>query len=40
VDVIYTPRKYVKKPKGSPPGLVTLSQFQVMRVTPKAEIGK
>jgi predicted ribosome quality control (RQC) complex YloA/Tae2 family protein len=40
VDVIYTPRKYVKKPKGSPPGLVTLSQFQVMRVTPKAEILK
>jgi predicted ribosome quality control (RQC) complex YloA/Tae2 family protein len=40
VDVIYTPRKYVKKPKGSPPGLVTLSQFQVMRVIPKAEILK
>jgi predicted ribosome quality control (RQC) complex YloA/Tae2 family protein len=38
VDVIYTPRKYVKKLKGSPPGLVTLSQFQTIRVVPQAEI--
>ena len=40
VDVIYTPRKYVKKPRGSPPGLVTLSQFQTIRVVPRAEIRK
>ncbi|MBD3308728.1 DUF814 domain-containing protein, partial [candidate division KSB3 bacterium] len=39
VDVIYTPKKYVKKPKGSPPGLVTLSQFQTLRVVPQAQIG-
>lgn len=38
VDVIYTQRKYVKKPKGSPPGLVTLSQFQTIRVSPQAKI--
>jgi len=37
-DVMYTPKKYVKKPKGSPPGLVILSQFQTIRVTPKAAI--
>ncbi len=38
VDVIYTLKKYVKKPKGSPPGLVTLSQFQTIRVAPRAGI--
>ena len=37
-DVIYIPKKYVKKPKGSPPGLVTLSKFQTIRVSPRAEI--
>lgn len=37
VDVIYTPKKYVKKPKGSPPGLVTVSQFQTIRVAPKKQ---
>jgi predicted ribosome quality control (RQC) complex YloA/Tae2 family protein len=40
VEVVYTPKKYVKKPKGSPPGLVTLSQYQTIRVVPRAEIGK
>ena len=40
VDVSYTLRKYVKKPKGSPPGLVTLAQFQTIRVVPRAEISK
>jgi predicted ribosome quality control (RQC) complex YloA/Tae2 family protein len=38
VDVVYTPKKYVKKPKGSPPGLVTLSQYQTIRVVPQVEI--
>lgn len=38
VEVVYTPKKYVKKPKGSPPGLVTLSQYQTIRVVPHAEI--
>ncbi len=37
-DVMYTQKKYVKKPKGSPPGLVTLSKFQTIRVTPQAKI--
>ncbi|MCP4396188.1 MAG: fibronectin/fibrinogen-binding protein [bacterium] len=40
VDVIYSPRKHVKKPKGAPPGLVTLSQFQTIRVIPQAEISR
>jgi len=40
VEVVYTPKKYVRKPKGSPPGLVTLSQYQTIRVVPRAEIGK
>ncbi len=34
VDVMYTPKKYVKKPKGAHPGLVTVAQFQTIRVTP------
>ncbi len=38
VDVMYTQKKFVKKPKGSPPGLVTVSQFQIIRVRPKGEI--
>ncbi|PIE33156.1 hypothetical protein CSA56_12565 [candidate division KSB3 bacterium] len=36
-DVIYTRKKYVKKPKGSPPGLVIVSQFQTIRVTPEKQ---
>lgn len=38
VDVIYTPKKYVRKPKGSPPGLVTVQQFETIRVTPRADL--
>ena len=38
VDVMYTAKKHVKKPKGAPPGLVTVSQFQTIRVAPQAEI--
>jgi predicted ribosome quality control (RQC) complex YloA/Tae2 family protein len=38
VDVMYTPRKYVKKPKGAPPGLVTVSQYRTIRVTPRADL--
>jgi predicted ribosome quality control (RQC) complex YloA/Tae2 family protein len=38
VEVVYTPKKFVKKPKGSPPGLVTLTQYQTLRVTPRATL--
>ena len=38
VDVIYTPRKFVRKPKGSPPGLVTVQQFETIRVIPQADL--
>ena len=38
-DVMFTPRKYVRKPKGTPPGLVTLTQFQTIRVRPQAALG-
>jgi predicted ribosome quality control (RQC) complex YloA/Tae2 family protein len=38
VDVLYTPKKYVQKPKGSPPGLVRVSQFEILRVTPQAKV--
>jgi predicted ribosome quality control (RQC) complex YloA/Tae2 family protein len=39
VDVHYTARKYLSKPKGAAPGLVRLSQFKMITVTPK-EAGK
>lgn len=39
VEVMYTSKKYVKKPKGAPPGLVTVRQYQTIRVTPQAIIG-
>ena len=39
VDVNYTARKYLSKPKGAAPGLVRLSQFKTITVTPK-EAGK
>ncbi|MGD8824127.1 MAG: NFACT RNA binding domain-containing protein [Myxococcales bacterium] len=32
VDVLYTPRRFVRKRKGSPPGAVTLEQEKVMAV--------
>ena len=30
-DVMFTPRKYVRKPKGSPPGAVTVDRFKTFR---------
>ncbi|GAK59976.1 fibronectin-binding A domain protein [Candidatus Vecturithrix granuli] len=38
VDVIYTSKKYVRKPKGSPPGLVIVQEFQTLRVIPQANL--
>ncbi len=38
-DVMFTLRKYVRKPKGTPPGLVTVSEFDTIRVAPRATIG-
>ncbi len=32
-EVIYTPVKYVKKPKGAPPGLVTVQKFKTIFVS-------
>ncbi|PID58262.1 hypothetical protein CSB45_04125 [candidate division KSB3 bacterium] len=37
-DVMYTARKHLKKPKGAPPGLVTVSQFQTIHAVPQSEI--
>jgi predicted ribosome quality control (RQC) complex YloA/Tae2 family protein len=34
--VIYTPKKWVRKPKGSPPGAVSIDKESVLLVTPKA----
>jgi len=34
VDVSHTPARHVKKPRGAPPGLVTLMQEAVVRVRP------
>ena len=39
VEVMHTPRKYVKKPKGAPPGLVTVRRYQTIRVAPRADVG-
>lgn len=36
VAVHYTPKKFVSKPKGSAPGLVSLSSFKTVLVEPKA----
>ena len=38
VEVMHTPRKYVKKPKGAPPGLVTVSRYHTIRVAPQADV--
>lgn len=35
VDVHYTPRKFLSKPKGSAPGLVRMSTFRTITVEPK-----
>ena len=39
VDVSYCDVKQVKKPKGSPPGRVTLKSFKTITVNPHLEIG-
>jgi predicted ribosome quality control (RQC) complex YloA/Tae2 family protein len=38
VPVDYADIKYVKKPKGSPPGFVTYSKFKTMNANPHAEL--
>ena len=40
VDVHYTPRKFVSKPKGVAPGLVRMSRFKNIVVAPKEGIGR
>jgi predicted ribosome quality control (RQC) complex YloA/Tae2 family protein len=37
VDVHYTPRKWVKKPKGAKPGLVTISNYKMVRAGGEGE---
>ncbi|RMG06298.1 MAG: DUF814 domain-containing protein [Planctomycetota bacterium] len=37
VDVHYTPRKWVKKPKGAKPGLVTISNYKTVRASGSGE---
>jgi len=39
VPVAMTERKYVRKPKGSPPGTVAIDREKVMVVTPKLPEG-
>lgn len=34
VDVVYCPRKFVRKPPGAKPGLVTISEFRTITVIP------
>jgi predicted ribosome quality control (RQC) complex YloA/Tae2 family protein len=38
VDVHYTQRKFVSKPKGSAPGLVRLTRFKNITVEPKVDV--
>ena len=40
VDVRYTPRRYVTKPRGAAPGLVRLSQFKTIAVAPAADLDR
>lgn len=40
VDVRYTPRRFVTKPKGAPPGLVRLSRFKTVTVRPAADLDR
>jgi predicted ribosome quality control (RQC) complex YloA/Tae2 family protein len=40
VDVRYTQRKFVSKPRGAAPGLVRLSQFKTIAVTPSAALAR
>jgi predicted ribosome quality control (RQC) complex YloA/Tae2 family protein len=34
VDVQWTRRKYVRRPRGAPPGTVVLKRFETVRVRP------
>ena len=38
VDVHYTPRKFLSKPKGAAPGLVRMSSFRTITVEPRDEL--
>jgi predicted ribosome quality control (RQC) complex YloA/Tae2 family protein len=38
VDVHYTPRKFLSKPKGAAPGLVRMSSFRSLAVEPRAAL--
>jgi predicted ribosome quality control (RQC) complex YloA/Tae2 family protein len=38
VEVRYTQRKFVTKPRGAPPGLVRLSEFKSVAVRPAADL--
>lgn len=40
VEVRYTPRKFVSKPKGAPPGLVRISTFKTVAVAPSADLDR
>ena len=40
VPVDYTPARYVKKPAGAKPGMVTYITYQTVYVTPDAELAK
>ena len=40
VPVDYTPARYVKKPAGAKPGMVTYTTYQTVYVTPDAELVK
>lgn len=40
VDVHYTPRKFLSKPKGAAPGLVRMSRFKNITVEPKESVAR
>ena len=40
VEVRYTPRRYVNKPRGGAPGLVRLSEFKTLAVRPSADLDR
>jgi predicted ribosome quality control (RQC) complex YloA/Tae2 family protein len=40
VDVHYTQRKFLSKPKGAAPGLVRMSQFKTITVEPREAVGQ
>jgi predicted ribosome quality control (RQC) complex YloA/Tae2 family protein len=40
VDVRYTPRRFVTKPRGAAPGLVRLSRFKTVAVRPAADLDR